>query len=95
MESAGPFRLHLWRIECNDKNNVGKTTNFIIPTKSLKGNTVATTSLPIGDAFMSIERTGSFFGLNVFVKFDGLNIREIMFFLFIIIDIRTQLVIEE
>ena len=55
--NIGGHLLPYWKIVCNDKNNSGKTQNFIKSTKtnSSTGNSGATSLPPIGKAFMYIE----------------------------------------
>ena len=66
------YLLEKWLIECNDKNNSGKTQNFTKSTKTISptGFSGATKLPPIGKSFMYIETSSNDQGNNVFVSFE-------------------------
>ena len=69
----------------NDKNNKGKTSNFIETTKtnSPTGDSGATSLPPTGDSFMYIETSSNNNGDNVFCSFvrtDNIQISNITFY---------------
>ena len=75
--NSGAYLLLYWKINCNDKNNNGKITNFIKSTKSNSpsGDSGATSLPPIGSAFMYIETSSSNHGQNrVFVSWERTDI---------------------
>ena len=59
--NSGLYLLPRWIIECKDKNNNGKISNFIKSTRinSPTGDSGATSLPPIGRAFMYIETSGN------------------------------------
>ena len=72
--------LPYWKCICNNKNNNGKITNFIktTKTKSQTGSTGATSSPPVGSAFMCIETSGDNHGHSrVFVSWERTDIIQI------------------
>ena len=83
--NSGGYLLPPWRIFCNDKNNKGKTTNFVRATKtnSPTGDLGATSLLHIGNFFMYIETYGGNHGNNIFVNFertDNIQITDMIFY---------------
>ena len=64
--------LQNWNIKCNDKNNIGKISNFIKSTKSNSPTPDSgTTSLPpIADSFRYIGTSGNNNGDGVFRSFE-------------------------
>ena len=82
---TGGYLLPYWKIICNDKNNNGKTQNFMESTKtnSPTGSSGATSLPPVGNAFMYIEKSSNNKGNNVFCSFgrtDLIQITKITFF---------------
>ena len=80
--NGGSFSLPSWRISCNDKNNDGKTKNFIRSSKTNNPTDVSgATSLPlIGNAFMYFHVYSNEFkqyGNFVFVSFERTDIFQI------------------
>ena len=77
--NTGRYLLQNWKIFCNDKNNNGKTSNFIKSTKtnSPTGYSGATSLPPIGTAFMYFETSGGNYGINVFCSFERTDIIQI------------------
>ena len=75
----GGYLLPYWRIECNDKINSGKITNFVKSTKtnSLTSESGATSLPPIGSAFMYIETISNNHGNCVFCSFERTDIIQI------------------
>ena len=56
-QGNGQYLLPRWKVDCNDKNSNGVTTNFIRATKSNSPTSQpgATSLAPICNSFMSIE----------------------------------------
>ena len=77
--NSGGYLLQNWVIECNDINNNGKIQNFIHSTKtnSPTGDSGATSSPPIGNAFMYIETSSNNHGSNVFASFQRTDIIQV------------------
>ena len=77
--NTGAYLLHYWKIICNDKNNNGKTTNFIKSTKSNSptGDSGATSLPPIGTAFMYIKTSSGNHGNNAFCSFERTDIIQL------------------
>ena len=77
--NTGASLLQNWNINCNDKNNNGKISNFIksTKTKSPTGDSGATALPPIGTAFKYIETSGGNYGNNVFVTLERTDIIQI------------------
>ena len=78
--NSGGYLLPSWRIFCNDINNNGKISNFIRSTKtnSPTGDSGATNSPPIGNAFMYIETSSNNHGHErVFVSWERTDIIQI------------------
>ena len=77
--NTGGYLLPFWKIICNDKNNSGKTSNFIksTKTKSPTGDSGATSLPLLGNAFMCIETSSNNNGNNVFVSFQRSDIIQI------------------
>ena len=75
----GGYLLPSWRIFCNDRNNNGKTQNFIRSTKtsSPTGKSGANATPPIGDSFMYIETSGKNLGSNVHCSWERIDIIQI------------------
>ena len=83
--NTGNDLLHRWIIECKDKNNAGKISNFIKSTTSSSptGDSGASNMPPIGRAFMYIETSGNNSGNNTYVKIirrDIIQISNISFY---------------
>ena len=83
--NSGGYILPYWKIECIDKKNSSKLTNFIKSTKSKSPSSKsgATSLPPIGSAFMYIETSSNNHGNNVFVSFertDKIQITNISFY---------------
>ena len=70
--NSGGYLLQNWVIECNDKNNNGKTENSMKSTKtsSPTQDSGATTMPPIGNSFMYLETNGNNHEDNVFVSWE-------------------------
>ena len=77
--NTGGYLLQNWVIKCNDKNNNGKTQNFIKSTKtnSPTGYSGATTLPPIGNSFMYIETSSNNHGNNVFISFERTDLIQV------------------
>ena len=78
--NSGGYLLPSWRIFGNDINNNGKISNFIRSTKtnSPTGDSGATNSPPIGNAFMYIETSSNNHGHErVFVSWERTDIIQI------------------
>ena len=71
--------LPRWRIKKNNKVNGSKIGNFLKSTKtsSSTGNSGASNSSPIGNAFMYVETSSNNNGENVFVSFERTDIIQI------------------
>ena len=83
--NSGGYLLPKWVIECKDKNNTGKVTNFIKSTRtnSPTGESGATSIPPIGRAFMYFETSGNNSGSNTYIKLirtDIIQISNISFY---------------
>ena len=83
--NSGLYLLQRWLIECKDKNNNGKISNFIKSTRtnSPTGDSGATALPPIGRAFMYIETSGNNNGDYTYVKLirtDIIQISNISFY---------------
>ena len=76
--NTGGYLLRNWVIECNDKNNSGKTSNFIksTQTNSPTGYSGATSLAPKCNSFMSIDTSSNNHGI-VFVSFERVDIFQI------------------
>ena len=68
-----------WVIECNDKNNNGKTQNIIKSTKtnSSNGYSGAESLPPIGNSFQCIDTSSNNHGNSVFVSFERTDVIQI------------------
>ena len=77
--NTGGYLLQKWNIECNHKNNNGKTQIFIRSTKiySPTSYSGALSLPPIGNAFMYIETSSNNHGSNVFVSWERTDIIQI------------------
>ena len=77
--NTGSDLLPGWKIICNDKNNNGKITNFVLSTKTTSptSQSGATTLSPIGDSFLNIETSADNHGSDVFVSWERTNIIQI------------------
>ena len=77
--NTGGYLLPYWKIICNDKNNSGKISNFIISTKtkSLTGDTGAASLSLTGNAFMYIEASSNNNGNNAFCSFERTDVIQI------------------
>ena len=77
--NTGNDVLPYWKIICNDKNNNGKTSNFIKSTKtnSPTDQSGAISNPPIGSAFIYIETSADNYGNNVFCSFERTDIIQI------------------
>ena len=77
--NTGGYLLQNWVINCNDKNNKGKISNFIKSTKtnSPTKDSGATSLSPIGVSSMYIETSSNNDGNNVFVSFERKDIIQI------------------
>ena len=86
--NTGGYLLQNWNIQCNDKNNNGKISNFIesTKTKSPTGDSGATNLPPIGSAFMYIETSSNNNGNNVFVSWERMDIIQITNITIFVID---------
>ena len=83
--NSGGYLLQKWIIECKDKNNNGKISNFIKSTRtqSPTGDSGATTLPPIGRGFMYFETSGNNSGSNTYIKLirtDIIQISNISFY---------------
>ena len=84
--NSGVAVLLYWKINCSDKNNDGKLSNFIKSTKtnSPTGQPGATSLPPIGNGFMYIETiSGNSGSDNHFVSWertDNIQITNITFY---------------
>ena len=83
--NSGGYLLQKWIIECKDKNNNGKISNFIKSTRtqSATGDSGATTLPPIGRGFMYFETSGNNSGSNTYIKLirtDIIQISNISFY---------------
>ena len=83
--NSGLYLLQKWSIECKDKNNNGKISNFIKSTRtnSPTGDSGATALPPIGRAFMYIETSSNNNGDYTYVKLirtDIIQISNISFY---------------
>ena len=70
--NTGGYLLQNWVIKCSDKNNKGKTQNFIKSTKT-NSPTVDSGAIflsPIGDSFMYIETSSNNNGDKFFVSWE-------------------------
>ena len=65
--NSGGYLLQNWNIQCNDKNNNGKISNFIksTVTRSPTGQSGAESLPPIGTAFMFVETSGNNSGSHI------------------------------
>ena len=77
--NSGGYLLQQWSTKYNDKNNAGKTKNFIRSTKtnSPSSHSGATSLPPIGDSFMYIETSSNNHRPNVFVSWERTDIIQI------------------
>ena len=75
----GGYLLADWRILRIDRNNNGKTQNFIRSRKTTSptGNSGAIVTPPIGDSFMYIETSGNNFGPNIHCSWERIDIIQI------------------
>ena len=82
-------------MNCNHKNNDGKTQNFIESTKTnLSTPMTRALSLPsVGDSCMYIETRCNNCGQNVFVSFERTDIMQFSNIAFFTIVFQTQVVI--
>ena len=73
------YLLQRWLIECKDKNNSGKVTNFIKSTRTTSptGDSGADALPPIGRAFMYIESSGNNNGDYTYVRLTRTDIIQI------------------
>ena len=83
--NTGLYLMQRWIIECKDKNNNGKISNFIKSTRtnSPTGESGATSIPPIGRAFMYFETSGNNSGSNTYIKLirtDIIQISNISFY---------------
>ena len=83
--NSGGYLLQRWLIECKDKNNSGKVSNFIKSTRtnSPTGDSGATALPPIGRALMYIETSSNNHGDYTYVKLmrtDIIQISNISFY---------------
>ena len=83
--NSGLSLLPNWRIVRNDKNNSGKTSNFLksTKTKSPTGDSGSTSLPPISCALLYIETSSNNYGNNVFVslaRIDMIQITKITFY---------------
>ena len=81
----GLYLLQKWSIECKDKNNNGKISNFLKSTRmrSPTGDSGADALPPIGRAFMYIETSGNNNGDYTYVRLirtDIIQISNISFY---------------
>ena len=79
IKGNGQYLLPRWKIICNYKNNIGVTTNFIRATKanSPTSESGATSSPPVGSAFMYIKISSNIHSSNVFVSWEKTDIVQI------------------
>ena len=77
--NIGGYLLPSWKIVCNDKNDSGKTQNFIksTKTKNAAGDSGSTSFAPIGNAFLYIETSSNNHGNIAFVSFERTDIIQI------------------
>ena len=77
--NIGSDLLQKWNIKCNNKNNISKVGDFIKSTKTNSPTSYsgATSSPPIGSAFMYIETSSNNHGNNVFVSWERTDIIQI------------------
>ena len=70
------YLLPYWKIISNDKNKIGKISNFIKSTKTNSSTTYsgATNLPPIGNSFMCLETSSNNHGKIVFVSFERTDI---------------------
>ena len=83
--NSGLYLMQRWIIECKDKNNTGKVSNFIksTRTRSPTGDSGADALPPIGRAFVYIETSGNNNGDYTYVKLirtDIIQITNISFY---------------
>ena len=77
--NSGLYLMQRWIIECKDRNNNGKVSNFIKSTRtnSPTGDSGAENLPPIGNAFMYIESSSNNNGNNTYVKLIRTDIIQI------------------
>ena len=77
--NSGGYLLPYWKIECSDRNKIGKITNFIKSTKtnSPTGDSGASALPPIGTAFIYVETSGNNNGEDVHVSLERTDIIQI------------------
>ena len=77
--NIGSDLLQKWNIQCNNKNNQSRITDFIKSTKtnSPTGDSGATSLPPIGNSFMYIETSSNNHGDDVFVSWERTDIIQI------------------
>ena len=76
---TGGYLLPYWKIICNDKNNIGKITNFIKSTKTTSptDDSGAISLSPIGNNFLYIETSSNNHGNIGFCSFERIDIIQI------------------
>ena len=77
--NSGGYLLQRWVIECKDKNNSGKVSNFIksTRTRSPTDDSGSTSLPPIGRAFMYIKTSGNNHGDFTFARLTRTEITQI------------------